>query len=102
MSHRTTLSFFIIGSVLSYLTGCSAEKEPVHQDGYYHSGIYFGKNFPPSYKKGITDGCTTSKGRYSKSHTLFNNDLNYNHGWFLGRNKCRYLLVIEDEKNEET
>ena len=101
MFHRTSLSFFITGSVLFYLTGCSSGKEPVNQYGYYHSGIYFGKKISANYQQGIMDGCTTSKGKYTKSHTLFNNDQNYNDGWFLGRNRCKHLLIVEDEKNEE-
>ncbi len=99
MFHRTSISFFVIGSVLFYLTGCSSKKETVHQNGYYYSGIYFGSNLPENYQKGIVDGCTTSKGTYTKSHTLFNDDQNYNNGWFLGRNRCIHLLVIEE--NEE-
>ena len=102
MFPRKFIPLFLIGSTFFYLTGCGHNKEPLHQKGYYHSGIYFGKNFPANYRQGIVDGCTTSKGRYTKSHTLFNNDQNYNHGWFLGRNRCRHLLVIEDEKSEET
>ena len=43
------------------------------------------------------DGCITAKGTYKKSHTLFNNDQEYNDGWFLGRNRCKHLLVIEEE-----
>ena len=99
MLHRTSISFFIIGSVLFYLTGCSSGKESVNQYGYHHSGIYFGKNFSANYQQGIMDGCTTSKGRHTKSHTLFNNDQNYHDGWFLGRNRCKHLLIIGDEKN---
>jgi hypothetical protein len=100
MFHRKSISLFVICSTLFYLTGCSPEKKSVHETGYYHSGIYFGKKFSVNYQQGIADGCSTSKGVYTKSHTLFNNDDYYNDGWFLGRNKCRHLLVIEDEKKE--
>ncbi|MEN8727700.1 MAG: hypothetical protein ABF276_07040 [Sulfurovum sp.] len=100
MLHRKSISLLVIVTTLFYLTGCSSKKESVHQSGYYHSGIYFGKNFSANYQQGIADGCSTSKGVYTKSHTLFNNDKYYNDGWFLGRNKCRHLLVIEDEKKE--
>ena len=100
MFHRKSISLFVIGTTLFYLTGCNAKKEPVQQNGYYHSGIYFGKNFSANYQQGIADGCTTSKGVYTKSHTLFNNDKYYNDGWFLGRNRCIDLLIIEDEKKE--
>lgn len=94
------ISLFVIGSTLFYLIGCGHEKEPVHETGYYHSGIYFGKNLSANYQQGIADGCSTAKGVYTKSRTLFNNDQNYNDGWFSGRNQCRHLLVIEDEKKE--
>ncbi len=100
MFNKKTVSFLAIGSALFYFTGCVHETAPVIKMGYYHSGIYFGKNFSANYQQGIADGCTTSKGVYTKSHTLFNNDQNYNNGWFLGRNRCRHLLVIVDEKNE--
>ena len=101
MFPRKPVSLLVISGTLFYLTGCSSEKEPVYQNGYYYSGVYFGKNLPANYQQGIADGCTTSKGTYTKSHTLFNNDQNYNHGWFLGRNRCKHLLIVEDEKNEE-
>ena len=100
MFHGKTIPLLLIGSALLYLTGCSPEKKPVPENGYYHSNIYFGKNFSANYQQGIADGCSTSKGVYTKSHTLFNNDQNYNNGWFLGRNRCKHLLAIEDEKKE--
>jgi hypothetical protein len=100
MFQRKAISLLLIGSTLFYFSGCSDETEPVVKDGYYHSGVYFGKNLPHTYKQGIRDGCTTAKGVYKKSHKLFNNDQHYNDGWFLGRNRCKHLLVIEDEKKE--
>ncbi len=98
MFHRKTISFLLIVSAFFYLTGCSAEKAPLSKNGYYHSNIYFGQNFSANYQQGIADGCTTAKGEYKKSHTLFNNDKDYNDGWFLGRNKCMDLLVINENK----
>ena len=100
MFHRKSILLLVISSTLFYFTGCSPKNEPASKSGYYHSGIYFGKNFPANHQQGIADGCSTSKGVYTKSHTLFNNDKGYNDGWFLGRNRCRHLLVIEDEKKE--
>ncbi len=98
MFHRKSISLLILGNTLFYLTGCSSEKLPLLKNGYYHSGIYFGKNLSANYQQGIYDGCTTAKGVYQKSHTLFNNSQDYNNGWFLGRNRCKHLLVIENEK----
>ena len=103
MFHQRTITLLVIGSASLYFTGCSPEKKPETKEGYYHSDIYFGKNFPKTYKQGIRDGCTTAKGSYKKSHKLFNNDQYYNDGWFLGRNRCKHLLVVEeDEKKVES
>jgi len=97
MFRKKTISLFIMGGSLFYFIGCTSADVPVNKSGYYHSDIYFDKNFSANYQQGIVDGCTTAKGKYQKSHTLFNNDQNYNDGWFLGRNKCKHLLVIEEE-----
>ena len=98
MIHQKIISLLLMGYTTLYLTGCSNETKPVVKDGYYHSGIFFGQNLPSIYKKGINDGCRTAKGVYTKSHKLFNNDQYYNDGWFLGRNKCKDLLVIENDE----
>jgi len=97
MLHQKTISVLLISTASFYLTGCGDKTVSVTKDGYYYSGIYFGKNFPKTYKQGIRDGCTTAKGIYKKSHKLFNNDQYYNDGWFLGRNRCKHLLVIEED-----
>ncbi len=91
------MSTIILLASLLLHNGCTPSKEPVHKGGYYHSNIYFGKNFSDNFKQGIEDGCTTSKGNYTKAHTLFNNDKDYNDGWFLGRNRCKHLLVLDEE-----
>ncbi len=95
MKHAGYLSLLLLFGLL--LNGCAPAKAPVSEGGYYHSGIYFGKNFSDYYKRGIEDGCTTAKGDYVKNHKLFNNNDDYNDGWFLGRNRCKDLLVIEEE-----
>lgn len=97
MFKKKTILIFLIASVLFYITGCNSKKTAEKNGGYYYSGVYFGKYISPNHQQGIKDGCTTAKGTYKKSHTLFNNDQNYNDGWFIGRNKCKHLLVIEDE-----
>jgi len=93
-----TTSVFIMGTALFVLQNCGSSKIPTSQGGFTHSGIYFGKHFPLDYQQGIADGCTTSKGYYKKSHTLFNSSIDYNNGWFLGRSRCRHLLVVEKSK----
>ncbi|MCD6654682.1 MAG: hypothetical protein LT067_07955 [Sulfurovum sp.] len=87
---NTKLKLLLLSSFLSALfVGCTPAKTPQSQGGYYHNGIYFGKNLSKSFQHGIQDGCTTARGDYQKSHTLFNTDKSYHDGWFLGRNKCR-------------
>lgn len=101
MFHQKAMSLFTIISALLYFTGCHYVEEATTKEGFYHSGIYFGNTFPKVYKQGIVDGCTTAKGIYKKSHTLFNNSQNYNDGWFLGRNRCKHLLLIGGDEKED-
>ena len=42
----------------------------------------------PSFQQGAKDGCETAKGMYTKNHTAFKQDQQYNDGWFYGRKKC--------------
>jgi hypothetical protein len=88
-----------LGFVQFVVSSCTSSPVPENQGGYYYDKIYFGKNLSIAYQKGIIDGCTTAKGKYKKSHTLFNNNTDYNVGWFLGRNKCKSLLKIDKEGN---
>jgi hypothetical protein len=97
MFKEKMIPIFLMTNTLFYITGCQSKKIPENRVGYYYSGVYFGKEFSPNYQQGIMDGCITAKGTYKKSHTLFNNDQEYNDGWFLGRNRCKHLLVIEKE-----
>ena len=102
MFQKKNILLLIAGSTtLLYLTGCGSSKVPESRGGYYHSGIYFGKNFSENLKKGTEDGCTTAKGDYKKSHVLFNNDKDYNDGWFLGRNRCKHLLELDTRTEED-
>ena len=91
---NTTLIISI--GIIVYFSGCQSNHIPISEGGFYYETIYFGKDLSATYKKGITDGCQTAKGIYSKSHYQFNNKKEYNDGWFLGRNKCRKLLRIDE------
>jgi hypothetical protein len=42
----------------------------------------------PNYTLGEKDGCATAKGTYTKDSTLFQNDPDYEKGWFSGRQYC--------------
>ena len=93
---KTVTALFIAGTTLLMLQSCGTSKATSSQGGFYHSGIYFGKYFSPDYQQGIVDGCKTSKGYYTKSHKLFMHNGDYYRGWFLGRNRCKHLLKINE------
>ena len=40
------------------------------------------------YTLGQQDGCATAKGTYTKDSTLFQNNSDYEEGWFEGRRQC--------------
>ncbi|SFV71215.1 hypothetical protein MNB_SV-13-1723 [hydrothermal vent metagenome] len=83
---------------LFFLSACQSYNDAFVKKGkayYYHSDIYFGKHLSKDYKKGIVDGCVTSKGKYQKSHSLFRTSKDYENAWFLGRNRCRHLLNVQ-------
>ncbi len=98
MKYIKSMTTIVLITSLLLFNACSSRKALKSKTEYSYSGIYFGKHFTENYKKGIEDGCITAKGDYKKSHRLFNNDHDYNKGWFLGRNRCRHLLVIEEDK----
>ena len=97
MTYRKIFTTILFIIAILFITACQPTKVPPSKGGYYYKHIYFGKNFTPAYKKGIQDGCITSTGIYKKSHYLFNTNMAYSKGWFLGRNRCKNLLIIEDE-----
>jgi hypothetical protein len=41
-----------------------------------------------SFTKGAHDGCATAAEHYKKDHDAFNNDSEYNEGWWAGRRNC--------------
>ncbi len=98
MSYRLLFTSVLITGSLTF-SGCQSNGSSRYKEGYVYHGIYFGKGLSPHAKQGIRDGCETSRGVYTKSHTLFNDDNDYYNGWFTGRNRCRGLLQIEEDGN---
>jgi len=89
--------FTLLIPVVFLFNACTPKEISVKEGGYYHNGVYFGANLSDTSKKGIKDGCMTSKGTYTKSHASFQDQKEYADGWFLGRNKCRHLLVVDEK-----
>jgi hypothetical protein len=86
----------LLSASILLLSGCNSGESAKKRETYIYRGISFGKHLSPAYKHGIRDGCETSRGLYTKSHRLFNNNIDYYNGWFTGRNRCRHLLKIDE------
>ncbi len=97
MQKRNSINNFLLINMFFLVSACTPHQVLEKKGGFYHSGIYFGSHFPDAYKKGIKEGCSTSKGNYTKSHWLFQKNIDYVDGWFLGRNRCKNLLVLDDD-----
>ena len=103
---RYTKSILLL-STLVLLSACGKRKVKHYKNSFYHEGIYFGTQVSTAFKYGVRDGCQTAKGFYKKNSPAFNRassvtytnkkyinpNNTYQNGWFLGRNKCRHLLV---------
>ncbi len=89
--HTATLT-----TIVALLYGCSSTISNKEGGGYYQDGIYFGEHLSKAYVRGVRDGCQTAKGEYTKSHWFFQRKKEYVEGWFIGRNKCRGLLKIDE------
>ena len=42
-----------------------------------------------TFHSGMTAGCSTAKGKYSKDSARFSGEADYKEGWFYGRRKCQ-------------
>ncbi|SFV66746.1 hypothetical protein MNB_SV-10-863 [hydrothermal vent metagenome] len=96
MKYLKPVMLLAVSSLL--FTACGGPHHvPQSQGGFYYDGIYFGKNFSETFKEGIEDGCKTAQAHYTKNHTLFQIDKDYNDGWFLGRSRCIPLFKVEED-----
>jgi len=65
----------LIAAASLLFTACTSSSLPVNAQ-------------TPSFKAGSQDGCATANGAYTKNSASFNNDKDYQNGWFYGRKKC--------------
>ena len=49
-----------------------------------------------SFISGANDGCETASQKYKKDHKAFNNDYEYNEGWWAGRHNCESLSKLHE------
>jgi len=51
-----------------------------------------------SFISGANDGCETAYIKYKKNHEAFNNDFQYNEGWWAGRHNCEGREIYDDQE----
>ncbi|HFS85260.1 MAG TPA: hypothetical protein ENK72_01430 [Epsilonproteobacteria bacterium] len=84
------MRILLLLTTLFLLSACSANRMQTTRSSHFiYQGIDFGESPGNIYNRGIVDGCTTAQGTYQKSHQLFQKSMEYEYGWFMGRNKCR-------------
>ena len=88
MFKSQTTTLLLVSSCLVF-TACSTNSEPA-----FYKPLNL-KNKTESYKKGAGDGCKTAVESYRKNSDAFNNDLEYNKGWWAGRRNCEGREFIE-------
>jgi len=71
-------------SSLLPLTACGSSTHSTPQP--YRPLNLSGKS--ESFKQGAHDGCLTATEKYKKNHDAFNDDFDYNEGWWAGRRNC--------------
>lgn len=79
---KTHTILFVSFSLL--LAACGSRSHPAPQP-YRPLNL---DNKSEHYRKGAHDGCVTAAETYKKDHELFNNDFEYNEGWWAGRRNC--------------
>jgi hypothetical protein len=73
-------------SLTLLFTACSSNKNSKHSPSPYRPLNLNNKSV--SFKNGAHDGCTTAAEVYKKDHEAFNNNFEYNEGWWAGRRNC--------------
>jgi len=73
---RKITNIVFMASVAIFFTACTS------------SSISLMESKSPSFKVGEKDGCKTATGEYTKNSDAFNDDKEYQEGWFAGRKNC--------------
>ena len=70
-----TINIVMIATASLLFTACTSSSLPVNAQ-------------TPGFKAGSQDGCATANGAYTKNSNSFQNNKDYQDGWFYGRKKC--------------
>ena len=69
------INIVMVAAASLLFTACTSSNLPVNAQ-------------TPSFKSGSQDGCATASGTYTKNSNSFQNNKDYQDGWFYGRKKC--------------
>ena len=84
MFNKKTQAILLLSSSLFFIACGNNSKKPTPQQ-YKPLTL---NNKTESFKQGAHDGCMTAAETYKKNHEAFNNDFDYNEGWWAGRRNC--------------
>ena len=84
MFNSKTKTILFISSCLLF-TACGSNSKNAVPASYRPLNL---DNKTESFQKGASDGCATAAETYKKDHEAFNNDFEYNEGWWAGRRNC--------------
>jgi len=86
---------FIISFILLTACGSSKKRGPQPYQPYKPLDL---RGQSESFISGANDGCETAYEKYKKDHEAFNNDFEYNEGWWTGRRNCEARAKFYDDE----
>jgi len=92
MPNIKILKSILLMTSLILLTACGSSK---HKGPKPHKPLDF-TGASESFISGANDGCETASEKYKKDHEAFNNNFEYNEGWWEGRHNCETLSKLHE------
>ena len=94
MHNSKTLKVILFITSFILLTACGSSKKRGPQP-YRPLDL---KGESESFIAGANDGCETAYEKYKKDHEAFNNNFEYNEGWWAGRHNCEGREIPNDDE----
>ncbi len=92
----TTIKIILFMGLILLLTACGSSRKRSPQPQPYRPLDLRGQS--ESFISGANDGCETAHEKYKKDHEAFNNDFEYNEGWWAGRRNCEARAKFYDDE----
>ncbi len=94
MLNSKTLKIILLLTSFMFLAACGSSRKRSPQP--YRPLDLRGQS--ESFISGANDGCETAYMKYKKDHEAFNNDFQYNEGWWAGRHNCEGREIPNDDE----